>query len=212
MRAANCRRFYRVKIGKFYLYLMDASSLRQYLQQISPLSAETLSLLVDRAQYIVLKKGDRLLKEGEICKAHYLVDAGYLRTWYNKDGTEINIHFSLEGDFITNLKSLKTQTPSEYHIEAGEPAGVWVFERGTLSGLGLAHPEILNFARSLLNGILLRLEEHSTALKIYSPAERYQYIEEKHPRLLQRIPLSQLASYLGVTRETLSRVRNKRIL
>jgi CRP-like cAMP-binding protein len=72
------------------------------------------------------------------------------------------------------------------------------------------HPQIVLFIRRLSIHILLASEEHSTFFKTHTPTERYLYIEEHNPRLLQRISLSQLASYLGVTRETLSRIRGKR--
>jgi CRP-like cAMP-binding protein len=72
------------------------------------------------------------------------------------------------------------------------------------------HPVISKFFRRLAIHQLLDSEAHSNLFKIYTPTERYRYIEQHKPELLQRIPLSQLASYLGVKRETLSRIRAKK--
>ncbi|HEY0244740.1 MAG TPA: cyclic nucleotide-binding domain-containing protein [Mucilaginibacter sp.] len=64
-----------------------------------------MTLLVGCAEYRKLKKGEILLNEGELCRAFYLVEKGYLRTYYNKDGTEINLNFTFEEEFTTNFKS-----------------------------------------------------------------------------------------------------------
>jgi CRP-like cAMP-binding protein len=170
---------------------------------------EDLSSLVSYATGRELKKGEVLLNEGEVCRAFYLVDKGYLRTWYNKNGAEINLSFTFEGDFISNLKSVKSKRPSNLIIEAGEDTSVWVFDLDSMTKQPNPSPEINIFIRRLAIRILLAAEEHSNLFKIYTPTERYRLIEKNHPLLLQRIPLSQLASYLGVARETLSRIRKK---
>jgi CRP-like cAMP-binding protein len=73
-----------------------------------------------------------------------------------------------------------------------------------------SYPVIALFVRRLAIRLLLASEEHSNLFKLYTPTERYRYIEKNKPELLQRISLSQIASYLGVTRETLSRIRRKK--
>ena len=158
-----------------------------------------------------LKKGEAILKEGEVCRSFYLVENGYLRTWYNKNGVPINLHFTFEGEFISNLKSFKSKGPSEVTIEAGEPTAIWIFDLNTMSAEIKGHQAISNFVRRLAVRVLLASEEHSNLFKMYTPTERYHYIEKNKPELLQRISLSQLSSYLGVTRETLSRIRAKSV-
>ncbi len=171
---------------------------------------EDIPLLVSCAQSRELKKGEVLLKEGEICREFYLVEEGYLRMYYNKDGVPINLNFAFEGDFISNSRSINGRNPSELIIEAGEDARVWVFNIDVVITEFDAHPQIVLFIRRLSVHILLAAEEHSNLFKLYTPTERYRYIEKNNPKLLQRISLSQLASYIGVTRETLSRIRGKR--
>ena len=188
---------------------MNQTTLQSSIAQISKTSDEDIALLVSCAVARKLKKGEPLLKEGDLCRSFYLVEKGYLRTWYNKNGVPINLSFTFEGHFISNLKSFKSRQPSDLTIEAGEPSVVWIFDLNTMAATYKAHPAITLFVRCLAIRVLLASEEHSSLFKMYTPAERYHYIEKNNPQLLQRISLSQLASYLGVTRETLSRIRAK---
>ncbi len=188
---------------------MDQKTPQSYILQVVPLSDEDLLLLMSCAQERILKKGEALLKEGVVCRSIYLVTSGYLRTYYNKEGIAINLNFTFEGNFTSNIKSYTSRQPSELTIEAGEPSVVWVFNIDHISGQYNAQSEIARFVRRVAIRLLVASEEHSDMFKIHTPTERYQYIEKNNPELLQRISLSQIASYLGVTRETLSRIRAK---
>ena len=190
---------------------MDHTSLPAYIKQVSKrIADEDISLIISCAIGRKLKKGEPVLMEGEVCRSFYLVDKGYLRTWYNKDGATINLNFTFEGDFTTNIKSLKSHEVSEFTIEAGEETYIWIFDLDTIAKDFNSHPQIVLFIRRLGMHMLLASEEHGNLFKMYNPTERYRYIEKNNPKLLQRISLSQIASYLGVTRETLSRIRGKK--
>jgi CRP-like cAMP-binding protein len=154
-----------------------------------------------------LLKGDILLKRGQICKTIFFVEKGYLRTFIDKDGTEINTDFTFENDFTTNLKSLRSSAPSDTTLQAGEPTVIYEFDKDKLLELYNVSQEIESFGRKLLEQLLIAREEHTNLFKMYSPKERYQYLQTAKSQLLQRISLSQLASYLGMARETLSRIR-----
>jgi len=183
------------------------SVLEHKIKAMAAWSPEALTLLMTSTQPDSLKKNQFLLKEGQICQAIWYIEKGYLRTFYNKDGREINTRFSFEDDFVTDLRSLRTATPSAYSIQAGEATTVWKFGKGKLLDLYRQSAEIESFGRNLLEQMLMDQEEHGNWFKIYSPAERYQYVLQHHPHLLQRVSLSQLSSYLGIARETLSRIR-----
>ena len=173
----------------------------------SELTASNLSLFLAAATQRSLLRGENILKQGQICKAVLFVEKGHLRTFFDKDGREINTSFTFEGNFTTNLKSLRSALPSEITIQAGEPTIVYEFNKDKLFELYKVSPEIESFGRKLIEQLLIVQEEHSNLFKIYSPTERYQYLLTKQPEILQRISLSQLASYLGIARETLSRIR-----
>ena len=190
---------------------MDQSKLPDYIKKVySRIPDEDIPLLVSCARSRQLKKGEALLKEGDVCRGFYLVEQGYLRTWYDKDGVTINLNFTLEGEFTTNIKSFNTREGSEFTIEAGEDTHIWVFDLDVIRNEFDSHTQIILFIRRVAVHLLLASEEHNKLFKMYTPTERYRYIEKNNPRLLQRISLSQIASYLGVTRETLSRIRGKK--
>jgi len=190
---------------------MDEQTLEAYIKKVSKgIADEDIPLLASFAQSRTLKKGEALLKEGELCHEFYLVEKGYLRTYYNKDGEAINLNFTFEGDFTANLKSIKSKQLSSFTIEAGEETIIWVFNVDAITAQYNLHSQVVLFVRRLAVHILLASEEHGNLFKIYTPTERYRYIEKNNPQLLQRVSLSQIASYLGVTRETLSRIRNKK--
>ncbi len=187
------------------------NNIHAYIKRVSErIPDEDLPLLASWAESRDIKKGAVLLKEGDVCREFYLVEKGYLRTWYNKDGVAINLNFTFEGEFTTNLKSLNGRLPSELIIEAGEDTRLWVFNLDVRRGRFESDSQIVLFVRRLAIHVMLVAEEHSNLFKLYTPAERYDHIERNNPKLLQRVSLSQLATYLGVTRETLSRIRAKK--
>jgi CRP-like cAMP-binding protein len=188
---------------------MESELLRTAINKITEMPDEDLALLDTCISRRELKRGSMVLEEGEVCRSFYFVEKGYLRTWYNKDGISINLNFTFEGGFASNLKSFKSRLPSEFTIEAGENTIVYVFEWNLIREQVDDRPHILSFIRRLAVRLLLASEEHSELFKIYTPAERYHFIEKHHPRLLQRVSLSQIASYIGISRETLSRIRAK---
>lgn len=190
---------------------MDHKTLYSYIEPVIALSGDELTLLMSCATKLPLKRGEQLLKEGEVCRAFYLVESGYLRTYYDRDGVAINMNFTFEGDFTANLKSYRNREPSETIIEAGEDSIIWIFNLRQIAEQYDAYPQVSRFVRRLAITQLLTAQEHSDLVKLYTPAERYRHIEKNNPKLLQRVSLSQLASFLGVTRETLSRIRAKNI-
>jgi CRP-like cAMP-binding protein len=181
--------------------------LAEKINEISAMSPASLQLLRDNSQVQELSKGEFLLKEGQVCRNIYFIEKGQLRTYHIKNGREININFSFENNFVTNLKSFLSHDPSWCYIKANEVTVVWKFNHEQLLSLYRQSCEIESFGRKLLERLLIKQEEHSNLFKLYNPSERYHYMAKYHPRLLQRVSLTQLASYLGISRETVSRIR-----
>ena len=117
----------------------------------------------------------------------------------------------MKRNFTTNLKSLRTAEPSENTIQAGDNSIVYEFDKDKLLELYKVSAEIESFGRKLLEHLLIAQEEHLNLFKLYTPTERYQYLQKNKPDILQRVSLSQLSSYLGVARETLSRIRKNTV-
>jgi CRP-like cAMP-binding protein len=183
--------------------------LRQITSPIYKLSDDDLDLLASCAFVKHLKKGEALLRQGELCRSLYFVESGYLRTFYDRNSSAVNMNFTFEGNFTTDVKSFRSRKPTEITIEAGEDASVWAFDISRLSGNYPPGSQVPTFIRRLAIGLLLASQAHNEMLKLHTPTERYRYIELNQPSLLQRVSLSHIASYLGLARETLSRIRGR---
>ncbi|MCO5271120.1 MAG: Crp/Fnr family transcriptional regulator [Cyclobacteriaceae bacterium] len=177
---------------------------------LTEMSISSLDKLFEIANQRQFVKGQNILIEGRICKTIMFVEEGYLRTFIDIDGKEKNTDFTFEGNFTTNLKSLRSASPSDFTIQAGENTSIYEFDKDKLLELYKVSAEIESFGRKLLEQLLIAQEEHANLFKIYSATERYQYIRTNKPEILQRISLSQLSSYLGIARETLSRIRKNK--
>jgi CRP-like cAMP-binding protein len=189
---------------------MEPKVLQDHIAKITIMPEDEMSVLSSCISRHELKKGEPILREGEPCRSFFFVEQGYLRTYYNKNGVPIYLGFTFEGEFTSDLQSFKSRLPTRLMIEAGEKSIVWNMDLKQLGPTMAEHPQISKLVRRLAIAQLLASEAHSDLFKIYTPAERYHYIAHHRPQLLQRLSLSQLASYLGVTRETLSRIRGKR--
>jgi len=186
-------------------------SLISFIQSITNFSEESCDILRPAMKEMHFKKGDYLLKEGEVSHSIFFIKEGYCRTYYNQDGKDINTGFFFEYDFVTNLNSLTKGEKSVYNIQACEVVSAIKFDRIKLLEAYSKSQQIETFSRKLLEKIMGDQEWHSDMFKLLTAEQRYEYLEKHHPQMVQRVTLTQMASYIGVSRETLSRIRNRRI-
>jgi len=172
------------------------------------LSEEAKCLLLNIARIKEYRRKDYLLREGQVCKRLYFIQTGLLRTFYNNTGKDINLHFATEGQFSTDIKSLRRQIPSELWIQAYEPTTVLEFDSGTLLSLYTRSEEIRDIGHKLMAQLQQEQLEHADLINLLSPNDRYLYLQRRRPDLIRRISLTHLSSYIGISRETLSRLRN----
>jgi CRP-like cAMP-binding protein len=180
-----------------------------YIQTISPISGESRHLLGSIVTTRSLPKRGYLVKENEVCKTLFFINTGYCRAFHTIDGREINTRFYFENDFVTNIRSLTQNQKSEYAIQACEPLCVVAFDKQKLLDAYQLAPEIATFGRKLLEQLVARQEAHADHFKLLNAQQRYIHMQTHQPELLQRISLTHLSSYLGVSRETVSRIRNR---
>lgn len=184
-------------------------NLKTYIQNLTDFSEEGWAILSNCLTEQKFKKGETLLKVGEVCKSIFFVSNGLCKAFYTQDGKEINTSFYFENDFATNTKSLTTGIKSEYKIIAYEDATVIKFDKTELLNAYKQSKEIETFGRKLLEIIVSKQEEHSNSFKLLTSKQRYDNLVSTFPEFLQRVSLTQTASYLGMSRETLSRLRKK---
>lgn len=184
--------------------------LRQYIASLMDLpekSWETLQPALSREQYA---KGQDLLSAGEVCNALFFIVDGYCRAIFDEAGQEISTAFFLEGEIATNIESFGGGTPSKFSLRAGEPLTVIRFDKAKLRAATIADPAIDTLGRQCLQRIAGKQETLAAIHQRMDPEERYTFLEREYPALLQRVPLTYLASFLGIARETLSRIRSRR--
>jgi CRP-like cAMP-binding protein len=184
-------------------------TLKNYIQTFTSLSEQSWIILKECLTELNLKKGDYLLKENEVCNYVFFISSGYCKSFYNKDGKEINTAFYFEKDLFTNISSLQSGEKSKYAIKAGENSNVIRFDKLLLLNAYKKSQEIESFGRKILELIVKKQEEHLDTFKLLTPQERYENLVLKQPGILQRVSLTQISSYLGISRETLSRIRGK---
>jgi CRP-like cAMP-binding protein len=187
-------------------------ALKKTITRVAALSEANWELFTSYLIVEDIKKRKFLLKEGDFCNAVYFIQKGYCRLFKNNEDREVNLNFYFENEFVTNIKSYQNKTRSDYSIQAGEDmAVIKIIKSKVMENLGNSSMEFEIFARKMLEHITVQQQDHAELFKLFSPAERYQFIEKNRPEILQRIPLIHVASFLGVTRETLTRIRKKEI-
>lgn len=156
----------------------------------------------------VISKGEMLLREGETERNLYLVESGAIRVYYLTEFEEHVVRFGYRGSLINSLSSFIRQEPSEFYIDAIRKTTLKVIPKEDL--LRLVHESIgsLTAYNQLLEMLVTQQIDREIDLLITSPAERLRRVLERSPNLFQEVPLKYIASYLRMTPETLSRIRN----
>ena len=174
--------------------------------------AEVSSLLYD-FQKLMSKQSFKskaiLHKEGDICNHLYLIEKGIARAFYYKDGKDITAHFAAEKRTITAIDSFIQRKKSRYNIEVLEDSEITAISHQDLQNLLEKKPEYEKYTRIFLEQIYIDLAERVEDLLFHNAKERYDKLVEKTPDLLQRVHLKHIASFIGITQETLSRIRTQ---
>ena len=155
------------------------------------------------------KKKEIILNAGTVCREVLFVDSGLLRIYFaDKEGNEKTFHFSQENSFATDYESFLNRTPSNYSIQAMENSTVILMSHEMLhSGYKtLRFGEKLG--RKLAEDYFFMLSDKIQSIYTQSPMERYNNMNEKFPKILQRVPQHYIASYLNVSSVHLSRLKN----
>ncbi|MCU7550900.1 Crp/Fnr family transcriptional regulator [Chitinophagaceae bacterium LB-8] len=155
-----------------------------------------------------ISKGEFLIREGQIEKNLYYIETGAVRVFHLSEFEEQTIRFGYEGSFINSLYSFIKGTPSEFYIEALRKSTLRVISKGQLLDIVNESNERLKQYNSLLETLVCQQIEREIDLLTVSPSERLRRVLERSPNLFQEIPLKYIASYLRMTPETLSRIRN----
>ncbi|NEM98406.1 Crp/Fnr family transcriptional regulator [Pontibacter burrus] len=157
-----------------------------------------------------LRKRQYLLQEGDICKSIAFVEKGALRAYtVDENMNEHVIQFAIEGWTISDLFSYLTAEPATYNIDALEDAELVLITRSAHEEFLKNLPKYETYIRLLITGAYIALQRRLTSNLSLLAEERYTSFTETYPDIAQRVPQHMIASYMGLTPETLSRVRKK---
>lgn len=155
-----------------------------------------------------VKRKRTILNEGEISRYLFFVVAGSLRSFtLDPSANEHVMQFAFEGHWVSDLSSFITQSPGEIVIEAIEDSEVLLLPRHELDLLYDKIPALEKFFRQLYQRAYVALQKRVSTRESTSAKERYRELISKHPNIAKRVPLLSIASYLGITAESLSRIR-----
>lgn len=184
---------------------MDLSSL---LLSLTPFNPEELEDIIAHFEKETFLKNSMLIKEGEISNKLYFVEKGMARSFYLKeDGKEVTQWFFGVGKFMTSVESFFQQSPSLYYLETLEDSVVYSITKEKMDNLFSKYHKMEQMGRLVSIEMLTKVVNKLNAIQFQTARERYDYMLDEFPDIAYRVPLGHIASYLGMTQETLSRIR-----
>ena len=172
-----------------------------------PVSEDAIQLLVSNLTACHFPKKSILIREGAYCKFAYFIEKGITRSYWLVDGKEVTTYFSSEGDITFSMDELYYGKPSLEFVAAVENVELYSIPIDTLNHLFQINTDLANWGRVIhQNGYCELHRTHRERLTL-SAKERYNLIKERMPSICNRINLGYLASYLGITLPTLSKIR-----
>ena len=151
-----------------------------------------------------------LLQEGKVAKNLYFIEKCCLRTWVSNNGKDITTQFFFEGDGVSSIESFMTKTPSLLTIESLEPCVIKRVSQKDFLTLLDSSPDMQQEVQGHIFRRLIQCQQMLLSHLKDSPQKRYEELLRQHPKIIQRVPQHYIASYLGITAVSLSRIRNRR--
>lgn len=184
----------------------------QHITKFITVSEDLKNRLSEIAKIQTFEKGKFLHKPNKICNYTYFINSGLVRIYYKKSGKEITDNFSAEGEWITSIYSFMQNVPDNCYIQTLEKSELISINILDLEKCFLDFPEMERFGRMLISKYFVEQSERIISLQFHTSKERYEFFLKTAKNKIQRVPLGMLASHLGMTQETLSRVRAEKSL
>ncbi|GLB50018.1 Crp/Fnr family transcriptional regulator [Neptunitalea lumnitzerae] len=183
-----------------------------YISSYIKLTNQELKALEPFCTIITLQKNELLFKEGAVANELYFLNQGAIRLFYNVDGNEKTAFFYLSNQFICAGESYTYQTPSSENFQAIENSEVIIFKRKHIEKLLASFPKFEIIARIAVETELINYQHMVKSFITKSPEERYIQLLQNNKELFQKVPQQYIATYLGVSPETLSRIKKRTLL
>lgn len=180
----------------------------EHFESYLPLNAAERQLVEARATLRKIKRRQMILQEGFVCKHYAFVVEGCFRMYgVDNKGTEHNIQFAAENDWIADIGSFHSGKPSQLFIEAIEPSVILQIGKEDLYFLYRSIPKLDRIFKVIIENKYVELQNRVLQNISSTAQQRYLNFLEQYPTLSQRLPNTQIASYLGITPEFLSKIR-----
>lgn len=184
----------------------------QYILEKASFTADELQQIRQLAVIKKLRKKHFLLQEDEVCRHKVFVVKGLLRAYrLGDDGAEHIMRFAPENGWMIDHESYSSQKPSQYYIEAMEDSDLIVWTRDNMNELFEAIPAFKLFSEQVKEQSINDSQQRILINISYTAEEKYKAFIKSFPEVFNRVPLHMVASYLGVSRETLSRIRHAQL-
>lgn len=180
-----------------------------YFSRIMPLSEEEMAAIVETMDIAHYRKGTLLLKEGQISAEVYFVLEGCVRKYYLVDGDEKTDNFFTEGQWVISMNSFSQNSPSSHYLDCCMDSVLVVGNKEKEESLYNRFPKFETISRKVMEKEFAAQQEMMSSYITDSPEQRYLKLLNARPDLFQNIPQYQIASYIGVKPESLSRIRKR---
>ena len=185
-------------------------TLFKFFKKYNSLSLEAEKAIAGISKIIHIKKNTDLQAIGHTCKTIYFINSGLARIYYFKDGTDITESFTFENNIVARIESLFTGKPSRKAIQILEDADVVAINATQLFKLYNKYPEIERLFRLIFESAYVDTVNRIEGIQFHTAEERYKTLIKEAPDVIKRVPLKYVASYLGITQVSLSRIRSSK--
>jgi CRP-like cAMP-binding protein len=183
-------------------------ALQKAIIAISPLSAESMTEFVNAWRHWTAPKDFVLLKENMVSDYFYFIEKGVARIFYYKNNKEITEWLAMDRQFFLSITSFFRRIPSHLIIHTLERSEVSGIHHDDLMRLADKYHDVETLLRKMLTWSLILSQERMDSIQFESAQQRYERLLKSSPQIVQRVPLTYIASFLGITLETLSRIRS----
>lgn len=191
--------------------MTEVNKLLYYFNNWTDLTEEDNTLILSAFEPLNIRKKKDLLVSGQVCKYLYFINKGCLRSFYiDSRGAEHIYQIRMENNWISDLESFFSQNPSKYNIEALEDSSLLRISNERMEQLLMEIPRLERYFRILFQKAYINSLNRLNATMWETAQDRYNEMLKEHPEIFQRVPLVYIASYLGITPESLSRIRKQK--
>jgi len=189
---------------------MSNDSLIQFIQQVLPMSPAKAGLIVEKFRPMTIKKNGYILKAGSICSRSHFIDNGIMRAYtYDLEGNEVTTAFYTRNTFASDMLSFFKRSAAKEYIQAITDCETWFITYQDMQDSFHAIPEFREYGRlNIVNQYSILKERMLSALQ-ETAEQRYSDLVNSSPEIFQNVPLKYIASYLGITDTSLSRIRKE---